>query len=254
MTPSQTPRPRFEPDRCANCFGTLPDREDHKPALFCTDLCQEYARVVRYWRTVARNGDLETDAGVREALETKIAHLLAGGYNATARRITREARALVIERDKVCVSCGRPGEEIDHIDGDSNDPGNLQLLCKDCHHTKTRSHFVPAGPEMTALIDGIERDRVLPDEPSQLCDDDMFWKIVESQIRRERIARIRGTEPGYGKWGMTAVQMLEVIPTLSFVRAPIADDGDDDFESWGEDDDSGFGDDSYYTRAINKDD
>jgi 5-methylcytosine-specific restriction enzyme A len=46
----------------------------------------------------------------------------------------------------LCLSCKAKGivrlaEELDHIvpvsKGGTNDDGNLQMLCKECHHTKT---------------------------------------------------------------------------------------------------------------------
>jgi 5-methylcytosine-specific restriction endonuclease McrA len=49
----------------------------------------------------------------------------------------------VIERDggKYQI-CGKPGTDIDHIDGDSNDLNKLQLLCRECHNKKTISHMI----------------------------------------------------------------------------------------------------------------
>lgn len=199
-------RPRFEEDHCANCFDPLPADESHRPWLFCTDMCHSIAIDVRYWRGVIRDEKRLGDPEIQSALNVRIAHLLAGGYHAMARRIPAAVRALVLERDKVCVLCGCAGKEIDHIDGDSNDPENLQLLCSPCHYQKTSSHFVRATPEQEAWIDGLEQERVRPEAPALLCDDP-DWKIIEPQLRRERVARLRGTDPTYGKLGLHSAEL-----------------------------------------------
>jgi hypothetical protein len=128
---------------------------------------------------------MENDPEVEYAVKIQIAHLLAGGYDRQARTIPPKTRALVKQRDKVCVQCGAHGEEIDHIDDDSSDPGNLQLLCIECHHAKTDNNLVPASLDQTALIAGIYLERVLPDQPGQLCDAD-DWAAVETRLRSER--------------------------------------------------------------------
>jgi hypothetical protein len=86
----------------------------------------------------------------------------------------------------VCRECGQPGEEIDHIDGDSSDLTNLQLLCKPCHHTKTVARTEPATVGQRMAIDQLEAQRVVPDEPMLLCDDQESenWVKVERQLRR----------------------------------------------------------------------
>lgn len=199
-------RPRYDEDCCANCFDPLPADEAHRPWLFCTELCHSISIDVRYWRGVIRDEKRLADPEVQSALNVRVAHLLAGGYDAMARRIPAAVRALVMERDKVCVSCGCAGKKIDHVDGDSSEPENLQLLCTFCHYQKTSSHFVPATPEQEAWADALERDRVRPDIPTQLCDD-ADWKIIEPQLRRERLARLRDTEPTYGKLGLHSAEL-----------------------------------------------
>lgn len=54
----------------------------------------------------------------------------------------RAIRRQVLVRDHyTCRSCGKYGNEVDHIDGDSthnpNDGSNWQTLCKPCHSRKT---------------------------------------------------------------------------------------------------------------------
>lgn len=191
MTLTPADAPRFEPNRCANCFEPLPDDYEHRPWLFCSVLCQDTANTIRYWRKTSRNGRFQADADVRYAISIRLAHMLAGGYNSDARRIPLDVRALVIERDRVCVSCGGPGEEIDHIDGDSGDPGNLQLLCTTCHHAKTAEHLVPASEEQSDRIFALLVMRVAPEVPAQLCDDETEWAALERRLRGERMARVK---------------------------------------------------------------
>ena len=47
-----------------------------------------------------------------------------------------------------CQSCGAPGHEVDHIvnvkAGGTNNPENLQTLCRTCHWRKTRAEGLAA--------------------------------------------------------------------------------------------------------------
>ena len=52
----------------------------------------------------------------------------------------RYIRLEILIRDRyTCRDCGRYGNEVDHVDGDShhNDDANLQTLCHRCHSSKT---------------------------------------------------------------------------------------------------------------------
>jgi len=54
----------------------------------------------------------------------------------------RRIRRGILARDRgICQQCGRPGSEIDHrispAQGGTDDPDNLQTLCRPCHATKT---------------------------------------------------------------------------------------------------------------------
>lgn len=96
----------------------------------------------------------------------------------------------------------------------------------------------------------------MPHEPAQLCDDETFWEYIHHQLARERTARLRGTEPRYGMQGKSSEELLRDIAASSNLRPRFGDGGgdDDDFEARGEDDDSGYGEDSYFARAVGKDD
>ena len=62
-------------------------------------------------------------------------------YRARAKRITRAQILTVMERDKVCRVCAKPGTDIDHIlevsRGGQTELFNLQLLCRTCHRQKS---------------------------------------------------------------------------------------------------------------------
>jgi hypothetical protein len=64
----------FEPGCCANCLLRLPEDTD---GLFCSELCSQTAKTIRYWRRITRDGRI-SQPDVREAIRTRIAHLLAG--------------------------------------------------------------------------------------------------------------------------------------------------------------------------------
>lgn len=246
---------RFEPDRCANCFEPLPNDLEHRPVLFCSELCQQTASDVRYWRKALRVGTFQNDPEVREAINMRLAHLLAGGYNAKARTIPASVRSEVVARDKVCVRCGAAGEEIDHMNGDSNDPADLQFLCGPCHRAKTAESFVPASEEQQAFLADLEQRRVLPHEPALLCDDEAFWEDIWRKLHSERLKRIEWSDVlEFEEPFDSSEAIIAEIQAYSDRRPEIDDSYYDDHEARGEDDDSGYGPDSYFAHALGKDD
>lgn len=244
----------FEPDSCADCFAELPS--ERRNQLFCSDQCRDRAKLARYWREVRQDGRIERE-DVRDALMLRAAFMLSGGYPSSERRITNTTRAAVKERDGGrCVQCGAPGTEIDHVAGSSSDLSNLQLLCTGCHRDKTAASLVPATAESQAILKAFERERVLPTVPVLFCDDNVNWEVLESQLRSERIKRLDGVD--LEEWFVqgTAAALL---PYLAEMRVQHDGDSSDDAEhddhlAHGEDDDSGYGADSYYSRAMGKDD
>lgn len=181
--------------QCANCMMELADEVE---GLFCSELCRQTAETVRYWRRVSRDGRLG-QPDVKETLRTRVAHLLAGGYNRPVRRLAKSTRDAIWARDGGrCVVCGHPGEEIDHIDGDSPDLANLQLLCKDCHHAKTATRIVPATSEQMVVIKKLERERVAPDVPLLLCDDEVEWAKGWSSLKMARRREFIDEADAYG--------------------------------------------------------
>ena len=102
---------------------------------------------MRYVRRCIADGRIE-DPEVREAITIRLAHIASGGYDRKARRLAKATRVETISRSGgLCVTCGAPGEEIDHVDGPSPDEQNLQLLCRTCHTRKTMASIRPVTAE-----------------------------------------------------------------------------------------------------------
>jgi hypothetical protein len=236
----------FEDDHCASCLRRLPDDEE---SLFCSELCSQTASTIRYWRRIVRDGRIG-QPDVQQAIRTRVAHLLAGGYHEAARRLSPAVRARVWERDGGrCVSCGQPGAEIDHIASDSPDLGNLQLLCADCHQTKTTARMRPASPEQAAEVTALYQARVQPEVPVLLCDDEQGWARQWRGLKKARRQRLldlldeAGLDPGDFR-GASRAEILDAIE----------DEMDYDDGGWTEDDDTGYGPYSYFAHAMAKDD
>ncbi|WEB39577.1 HNH endonuclease [Streptomyces yunnanensis] len=178
----------FTSDHCANCDAPLPDDLSHRPVLFCSTGCAQLAESIRYRRKL-RNEGREDDTEAMYGFRMKFLQALAGGYRNI--RTRPEVRQAVIERAAgSCEMCGAPGAEVDHIDGPSPEPENLQLLCLDCHHAKTEARLRPASAEERAHIEHIFATRVMPAEPARLCDSSE-WVASWRGLRRERAARLR---------------------------------------------------------------
>jgi hypothetical protein len=68
-----------------------------------------------------------------------------------------------------CVRCGKPGQEVDHIESVRSapdrrlDPYNLRTLCKSCHSRETNAHDHPRlSPHRGAALSGAPLD---PEHP-----------------------------------------------------------------------------------------
>jgi len=154
-----------------------------KAALFCSDLCKDEAKFVRYFRACLIDGR-HNQPDVQEALRIQLAHILGGGYAERERRLPQAVREAVIARDnRRCRRCGGPGNQIDHIRGSGSDLDNLQLLCTQCHNDKTAASFVTISLE-THPEEFAKRDvllaRVHARVPVRLCDSAewaQFWQI-----------------------------------------------------------------------------
>jgi 5-methylcytosine-specific restriction endonuclease McrA len=235
-------------DHCANCLQPLPD---DVRGLFCGTWCKETASLVRYWRGTIRDGRLERDPLVGNAIRTQLAFLLVGGYGALRRRLPGNVRLEVrLRDDDRCQSCGKPGEEIDHINGSSPDLDNLQLLCGECHRTKTAKNMRPAGKEEVELIRALFELRVVPDEPRLLADDESAWQHVWRGLEKDRKERFRDRLLAMGVEVAKLKTRRQMLEELSY----FLDAYEMEEPVWTEDFDGGFGPDSYFARSMQRDD
>ena len=162
-----------------------------KPRLYCGMACEQEAEIVRYIRRCSKDGRLE-QPDVQDAIQIRLAHIVAGGYDKNARKLSKEQRTEVVVRsDGLCVVCGKPGIEIDHIKGPSDDQANLQLLCKDCHDQKTFANIVPVrkgSPEYKRIK--VIFDRVFNSaeskNPKRPCHDEVTWPTKWREYQKSR--------------------------------------------------------------------
>jgi hypothetical protein len=169
---------------CLNCDEPLTGTR--RSYLYCSELCREEAKYVRYKRARIREGTVD-DPEIQEALATKFSSILDGGYPEQERHLTSAQRAFVFARDGGrCRLCGAEATDIDHIgagpDGDINHPDNLQLLCKSCHNEKTRTSLrqvtVESDPEEFLRCDEKWQEleqRIQAKDPERFCDDEQHW-------------------------------------------------------------------------------
>jgi len=166
---------------CANCDAACLGR-----GPFCGSYCKAFAEFVRLCRRWVRDADKQADPNYPYALQVRLAFLhtacLGHGtvYDERARHLTAAQKAAIRHRDRgLCVQCGKPGFEIDHIDGPSDDPSNLQLLCLDCHHAKTRQSITtitnPADRSAIRTMHAELARRVDSDVPIRACDYEQTW-------------------------------------------------------------------------------
>jgi 5-methylcytosine-specific restriction endonuclease McrA len=174
----------------ASCVSCAAQPGASRDLLFCSVRCRETAKAVRYARKALREGRAD-DPDVAYAIQQKTGFAATGGYDESRRRLPDAVRAAVIERDGgACRECGRRANQIDHIDWsvpEPNDPANLQLLCGDCHRTKTLSNTRAATVEEEAWIFHI-RTRIASQDPMRPCDDEAAWEGIWRAVAKLRRA------------------------------------------------------------------
>lgn len=182
----------FQPAlECLHCGEETPPYV--KPRLYCSLACEQEAELVRYVRRCTLDGRIE-QPDVQEAVQIRMAHIMAGGYDKESRSLSREAKAEVLQRSRgKCELCGKDGHDIDHIDGPSGDLSNLQFLCKDCHNLKTKISITPVelGTEQYEYIKArTERfwKFVKAEKPVRVCHDQENWNSVWRQYQKKRKA------------------------------------------------------------------
>ena len=237
----------FVDDMCANCLNPIPERFE---GLFCSEACQETAKDVRYFRRVFRDGRIE-DPNVQAAVRTRVAFLAVGGYSRLERTLRPAIREAVTARDAgACQICGRAGGEVDHISGSSDALSNLQLLCTNCHRAKTEANMSEASPEFQATMKKFFETRVEPEIPKLLADDQDAWDSSWRALKSARRARFREALENLGM-DLTGRQTW-----TEWYDAACDWVVDMDSDGYGgtEDYDGDYGPDSYFARAMAKDD
>ena len=179
------PHYRWTAGLCANCEAPL----EPVPtiALYCSAYCKGWAKDVRYARAARADGRAHLDPRVAEALRTRMAHLVVGGYPDKERRLSPEVRREVLARNGgLCVACNqRQATEVDHIDGSGPEPTNLQGICHPCHRLKTESRFLPMEEEHREVRDAFLA-YVEEDEPVMLAHDEC-WQHEWRRLHRKNL-------------------------------------------------------------------
>lgn len=138
-----TAQPQIIEATCANC-DTQYGLPRCRRSAFCTARCRDQAKYVRYARARRRQYADNPPLDIRHALWVKRIHALGAGYDDSARRISPSRRREVWERDSgLCAICGKPGDEVDHRDGPSDELTSLRLLCRPCHRRATAARVRP---------------------------------------------------------------------------------------------------------------
>jgi hypothetical protein len=181
---------RPHPDFCPNC-----DTRSERKKLFCSELCNQEAQLIRYIRRVLKDDRAADVEVLRDGIGTRMLMVRSGGYPTRARTIAPALRAAVVARDAAqCVLCGAPGTEIDHIRGSSDELTNLRLTCKTCNGDRVRDAAVIAtDPETIAPIQRQNSrisQRIAAAAPYRLCDDEerwsTAWRTYKKNSRRHR--------------------------------------------------------------------
>ena len=254
----------FLDDHCPNCLAPLPEDLDR---LFDTEECQQRASTVRYLRRASADGRLAR-ADVRAAVSRRLWFAVNGGYPTRARRIPAATRSLLLARDRgLCQQCGEPGDQVDHVHGDSCDLSNLQVLCVDCHNTKTDLALFGEAALAVDLADSAPATSDTPDEvspspeveeimtraaapvPLRLCDDES-WQAVWRDLLFARRQRIAERLEAFGV-DLYAIRRLPRADRADAIEDALAGD---QLERFTEDDDGGYGAASYFARSMQRDD
>jgi len=179
--------------KCLNCDDAMPPFA--KPKLYCSLACEQEAELIRYGRRCLRDNRLD-QPDIQLTIRTRLAHIMAGGYDKASRRVPDKTReALLTRSGGKCEVCGKEGHDIDHTEGNSSAIINLQYLCKDCHNAKTQLRIVPIKPG-TELYKYVKNRTerfwisVRSKQPMRICHDQDAWAGLWRQLLNERKADV----------------------------------------------------------------
>lgn len=176
--------------RCPNCL-----KRHSRTKIYCCDQCEDEAQVVRLVRNAIADGRIE-NAESQVGIGQKLLQIIQGGY--PTERILRPAlRRQIFDRDgRVCRICGKPGDQIDHISGSSNDPTNLRVVCGPCNRLRVTHSMVPMSIESADFVGSILDRlavRIAAPEPLQTSDRPE-WTRTWIAVRTGRRAILRAQE------------------------------------------------------------
>ena len=143
-------RPPWTPGLCAHCLEPLePACVGTRHTAFCNGFCQKRAEDVRYVRLAIRDGRIPAnhaagdDGMTAEIIFTNKIVFFDLDLAYIREKLPQRLREQVLAANGgVCVLCGeRRAAEVDHIAGGSQEPKNLQGLCKQCHEYKPRGEI-----------------------------------------------------------------------------------------------------------------
>ena len=175
---------------CVCCGSTIP--WDRKRKVFCSDLCKEESKHVRYFRSCLSKG-IQDRPDIKLVWRQRLAHLNSGGYIALGRRISNETRAKIREKfQNLCAHCNveTVNGEIDHISGSGDEISNLQLLCWDCHMEKSQTNLREVAIDDPRALEISEYNRAffsrVHAKNPRICDDHVTWKIDVMDLIKKR--------------------------------------------------------------------
>jgi endogenous inhibitor of DNA gyrase (YacG/DUF329 family) len=182
---------------CLNCDRVFTAAGSRAASyLFCSESCKQVAKNVRWARRRLADGTIDRP-DIAEALRTRIAFMLSGGYPERARRVPPATRQQVIARSGgKCENCGQPflsgpdaGDRrltIQHVRGSSNDLANLRAFCSRCNTLDMQSRQRPVtDPAKLKQARAFER-RYRSKRPTRACDDERHWRSVWRIIGKRR--------------------------------------------------------------------
>jgi hypothetical protein len=144
-------------------------------------------RYVRRGRAEKREADKEFQIGIG----VRLVLLPSGGYPARERHLPEDIRQTIFKRDDyLCRLCRKkPATQIDHINGSSNNPSNLQAVCADCNRKKMYANLRRATSKEEKLIIELYLSmaaRIASPFPLLACDNQDAWKKMQPKITAAR--------------------------------------------------------------------
>lgn len=121
----------------------------------------------------------------------------------------RKIRGEFLLENPLCVVCGAPATEVDHIDGNprNNDPSNWRQMCKSDHSRRTardqsfkkrrNQNMAKRGPKPKTETQHEKRSSFLPTDPAEIIEERVAKEKTEDEILGllENPVTVRRVEP-----------------------------------------------------------